>query len=108
MKSLVWTLKWLLRAAIFFTLFAFALNNPNLVQLNFFFGHHWQAPLVLVVLLAFAIGVAVGALGMTPRWWRRRKIRAAHATGLTQQMPNLTTPSPNGAGLGPVSRPHGA
>ncbi|SDM36347.1 Uncharacterized integral membrane protein [Oryzisolibacter propanilivorax] len=63
---------WLLKAAIFFTLFAFALNNQQGTTVHFFFGTHWTAPLVLVVLSAFALGVAVGVLGMVPRWWRHR------------------------------------
>ena len=67
---------WLLKAAIFFTLFAFALNNQHTVDVNFFFGTLWRAPLVLVVLAAFALGLAVGALGMVPRWWKHRV--AAH------------------------------
>ncbi|HZY20470.1 MAG TPA: LapA family protein [Ramlibacter sp.] len=65
-------LMWLLKAAIFFTLFAFALNNQHPATVHFFFGTAWSAPLVLVVLAAFAAGLAVGALGMVPRWWRHR------------------------------------
>ena len=65
-------LTWLLKAAIFFTLFAFALNNQQDVTVHFFFGTYWRAPLVLVVLAVFALGLAVGALGMVPRWWRHR------------------------------------
>ena len=53
-------LMWLLKAAIFFTLFAFALNNQQDATVYFFFGTRWQAPLVLVVLSAFAVGVVVG------------------------------------------------
>lgn len=71
-------LAWLLKAAIFFTLFAFALNNQSLVAVHFFFGQQWQAPLVLVLLLAFAAGVVLGILFMVPRWWRSR--RAARAS----------------------------
>lgn len=63
---------WLLKAAIFFTLFAFALNNQQAVAVNFFFGTFWKAPLVLVVLTAFGIGLALGVLLMMPHWWRRR------------------------------------
>jgi len=73
MKHILWLLKWLLKAAIFFTLFAFALNNQQDVTVNFFFGNQWQAALVLVVLAAFALGVGVGALGMLPWWWRQRQ-----------------------------------
>ena len=69
-------LMWLLKAAIFFTLFAFALNNEQDTTVHFFFGTQWRAPLVLVVLAAFALGLIVGALGMVPRWWKKRK--AAH------------------------------
>ena len=65
-------LLWLLKAAIFFTLFAFALNNQQDATVHFFFGTQWRAPLVLVVLTAFSAGLAVGVLGMVPRWWRHR------------------------------------
>jgi putative membrane protein len=70
---------WLLKAAIFFTLFAFALNNQQTVSVYFFFGTMWQAPLVLVVLAAFASGLALGIFVMMPRWWKKRKT-AKHAT----------------------------
>ena len=76
---------WLLKAAIFFTLFAFALNNQHQVDVNFFFGAMWRAPLVLVVLAAFALGLAIGALGMVPRWWKHRvAARRAHQEMATQ------------------------
>ena len=48
MKQLVWLLKWLLKAAIFFALFAFALNNQQDATVHFFFGTQWRTPLVLV------------------------------------------------------------
>lgn len=70
---------WLLKAAIFFTLFAFALNNQHEATVHFFFGTFWRAPLVLVVLAAFAAGLVIGALGMVPRWWKRRHATAAPA-----------------------------
>ncbi len=72
MKQLLWLLKWMLKAAIFFTLFAFALNNQQDATVHFFFGTQWRAPLVLVVLTAFAAGVVIGVLGMVPRWWKHR------------------------------------
>ena len=74
MKNLMWLLQWILKAAIFFTLFAFALNNQDDAVVHFFFGTQWRAPLVLVVLAAFTCGVAVGVLGMVPRWWRQRRL----------------------------------
>jgi putative membrane protein len=77
MKPIAWLFKWLLKAAIFFTLFAFALNNQSDVTVRFFFGRQWNAPMVLVVLGAFAAGLTVGILGMVPRWWRQRHKTAA-------------------------------
>ena len=73
---------WLLKAAIFFTLFAFALNNQQTVAVYFFFGTLWQAPLVLVVLAAFSCGLALGVFVMMPRWWKKRKV-AHHALSST-------------------------
>jgi putative membrane protein len=85
---------WLLKAAIFFTLFAFALNNQQDATVHFFFGTQWRAPLVLVVLTAFAAGVSVGVLGMVPRWWRHRTIaRRAQSVNVVPAAPNTTAVS---------------
>ena len=64
-------LSWLLRAFIFFSLFAFALNNQQPVTVHWFFGVQWQAPMVIIVLAIFAAGCAVGVLAMLPGLWRR-------------------------------------
>lgn len=66
-------LVWLLRAFLFFALFAFALNNSQEVQVRWFFGHDWHSPLVIVVLMAFGLGCAVGVLAMVPAWWKHRR-----------------------------------
>jgi putative membrane protein len=73
MNQLTWLLKWILRAAIFFALLAFALNNQQAVTVNLFFGHDWTAPMVLVVLAAFALGLSAGVLAMLPRWFKQRR-----------------------------------
>ena len=77
-------LSWLLKAAIFFVVFAFALNNQDAVRLHLFFGAYWDAPLVLVVLAALVLGLALGVAVMTPLWLRaRRAARAAAAVTAT-------------------------
>jgi putative membrane protein len=102
----MWLLQWILKAAIFFTLFAFALNNQEDATVHFFFGTQWRAPLVLVVLAAFALGVAVGVLGMVPRWWRQRRV-ARQAQPLAQTgakaVPDPSANPPPSA----VEPPHG-
>jgi uncharacterized integral membrane protein len=69
MRALVW----LLRALVFFTLFAFALNNQQDAVVRWFFGVEWRAPMVIVVLVAFAAGCAFGVVAMMPSWWRQRR-----------------------------------
>lgn len=66
-------LSWLLKAALFFVVFAFALNNLDDVQVHFFFGHTWQAPMVLVVLAALIVGVVLGVLLILPLWLKARQ-----------------------------------
>jgi lipopolysaccharide assembly protein A len=65
---------WLVRALVFFVLFAFALNNQHVVGVHWFFGHQWQAPMVFVVLVAFAVGCAFGVFAMVPSWWKHRRV----------------------------------
>jgi lipopolysaccharide assembly protein A len=70
---------WLFRAFVFFALFAFALNNRHEATVRWFFGWEWRAPMVFVVLGAFAIGCACGVVAMVPRWWKQRR-RVARVT----------------------------
>lgn len=57
-------LVWLFRVALFFVLFAFALNNLEEASLRWFFGYEWRTPMIVVVLVTFACGCIVGALAM--------------------------------------------
>ncbi len=66
-------LSWLVRGFLFFTLFAFALNNQHPTTVHFFFGTQWTSPLVIVVLVAFALGCASGVVAMLPGWWKHRR-----------------------------------
>ena len=85
---------WLLKSAIFFTLFAFALNNQQDASVHFFFVTQWRAPLVLVVLTAFAAGLVVGVLGMVPRWWRHRAEAVRAQAALAALAPAAPTGTP--------------
>jgi uncharacterized integral membrane protein len=75
-------LSWLFRAAVFFVLFAFALNNQHEAQLKWFFGFEFRAPMVLMVLVVFAAGAVFGVLAMTPNWWRQRRRLPANASAV--------------------------
>lgn len=93
MKHILKLLRWLFKAAVFFTLFAFALNNQHDSTVHFFFGNQWRAPLVLVVLATFSAGVAVGVLGMLPGWWQRRRDAKALAAATPENLPVPPTPT---------------
>jgi putative membrane protein len=95
MNNLMWLLKWVLKAVIFFALFAFALNNQQDATVRFFFGTEWRAPQVLVVLAAFAAGLAVGVLAMVPRWWKQRSAAARAKQQLASDSQSSSTLSPH-------------
>jgi putative membrane protein len=100
-------LVWLFRGAIFFTLFAFALNNQQEAGVRWFFGQEWRAPMVFIVLGAFALGCAVGVFAMVPSWWRHRRVARRHAPVIkagpelpvTSASPEITVPHPPRDGL---------
>ncbi len=66
-------LNWLLRAIFFLILFGFAVKNDQPVVLRYFFGYEWQASLVLILLLFFAVGTGVGALSVLGNIFRQRR-----------------------------------
>jgi uncharacterized integral membrane protein len=98
---------WLFRAFIFFTLFAFALNNQQPTSVHWFFGVEWRAPMVIVVLAAFAAGCAIGVLAMVPTWWRHRRLARRQAPVATPpaETPAATVPPSD---FGPVLPPRDA
>jgi lipopolysaccharide assembly protein A len=89
-------LVWLFRAAIFFTLFAFALNNQQESGIRWFFGQEWRAPMVFIVLAAFALGCAFGVFAMVPSWWKHRRVARKHAPVIeaNRSDPAAMTPAP--------------
>jgi putative membrane protein len=86
-------LTWLIRGFIFFSLFAFALNNQQDTTVHWFFGAQWRAPLVIVVLAAFGIGLALGVLAMMPRWWRHRRMSQRQARTPPAPTPAVADPA---------------
>ena len=100
-------LTWLVRAAVFFTLFAFALNNQHEADVHWFFGREWRTQMVFIVLAAFALGCAFGVFAMVPSWWRHRRVARKHAPVVAAQIeapettltPDSTLPHPPRDGL---------
>lgn len=90
-------LAWAFRALVFFALFAFALNNQHDATVHWFFGRQWQAPMIFIVLAAFALGCAFGVFAMVPSWWRHRRVatrqREETAPTPATTFPVATTPA---------------
>lgn len=88
---------WLVRAALFFVLFAFAINNQHEVQLKWFFGLETRLPMVILVLALLGAGCLIGVLAMLPNWWRqRRRAHALRARQAQSVVPTPPTPTPAG------------
>ena len=99
MQALARVLRWLLKAAVFFTLFAFALNNQQDAIVHFFFGQQARLPMALIVLISFAIGLAVGVLGMLSTLWRKPAARPPVADELLTDRAPLSATQDDRHGL---------
>jgi uncharacterized integral membrane protein len=55
-------LRWVVGSVLFLALLFLSLQNSELVTLKFYHWWSWQAPLIFIVLIAFAAGVAAGLL----------------------------------------------
>jgi uncharacterized integral membrane protein len=65
---------WVIRALLFFALLGLAIKNSGTVLLRFFFGQEWNAPVSLVILVVFTLGVAVGVTAAIS-FSRRRSVK---------------------------------
>ena len=54
-------------------LLGFAVKNDQPVTLRYFFGYEWQSSLVIVLLIFFAAGAAIGVLAMLASVLRQRR-----------------------------------
>lgn len=69
MKLLIW----LLRVALFVVLLGFAVKNSSVVTLHFFLDAAWRLPLVIVMLIFFSAGAAVGLSAALGVFLRQRR-----------------------------------
>lgn len=78
MKVLVW----LVRGIVFIAVFGLAVKNSGPVDLRFYLDSAWQAPLSVVILVAFAAGVAVGLTAVVMMVVRQgRELRRLRSRG---------------------------
>jgi len=93
-------LRWIIVAVVFIALLYLSLQNSEKATLRFFNVAQWEAPLVVVVFIAFACGVAAGLLA-----------GALRAARLKRQVNKLrreqrgSDPAPLPAGAAPGTTP---
>jgi putative membrane protein len=87
-------LRWIVGAALFLALLLLSLQNSELVTLKFYHWWSWQAPLIFIVLIAFAVGVAAGLLAGALRVARLKRQLARLRR---ERLRHDVAPAPHGA-----------
>jgi putative membrane protein len=62
---------------LFIFLLGFALKNNTTVELHYYLGYTWQAPLSLLMLITFSCGVLLGIIACISVLIRERRRRMA-------------------------------
>ena len=81
---------WTIRLVVFVLLVAFGAKNVEPVTLRFYFDLAVQAPLILIMFGAFALGALFGILAVVPKVVRQRR----QISALKRQPPGAEEPPP--------------
>ena len=95
MRFVLWTLK----LALFLVVLSFAVKNTDIVAVRYYLGYQWQAPLVLVLLAFFCLGVLIGIVSSLSHMLRQRRTIVAlrrELSGRSRAVPPV--PSDGAAG----------
>jgi uncharacterized integral membrane protein len=65
--------RWVVLLIVFLALLFLALQNSDLVTVRFYHWFSWEAPLILLLLIAFALGVGAGLLAGLMRYVRVKR-----------------------------------
>ena len=88
-------LRWILLPLVFLFFVTLAVKNTDVVAIRYFLGKEWRAPLILVLLVFFAVGAALGFFAALPTIVRQRRLIAARKRELElQSLPPATPPQP--------------
>jgi uncharacterized integral membrane protein len=73
MKNITRYLGLALKLLVFLLVLGFALKNSHSIQFNGYLGQVWQAPLIVMLGLAFVLGALTGVLALLPSIFRLRR-----------------------------------
>jgi lipopolysaccharide assembly protein A len=86
MRRLLGLIKTAVGVTIFLLLLGFAVKNSDSVAMRYFLGLEWHAPLVLMLLVFFTAGAALGIAASLMIMVRQRR----EIVGLKREVRNLT------------------
>ena len=66
-------LSWFFKIILFLLLLGFAVKNTETAVLHYYLGYEWQAPLVLILLVFFCAGAAVGVIASLSYIFRQKR-----------------------------------
>lgn len=72
MNRVLTLLIWVLRLLVFIALFGLAVKNSGPMELRFYFDQAWTAPVSVVVLASFALGILIGLTAVVGLLIRRK------------------------------------
>lgn len=71
----------MLKTVLFIFLLGFAVKNSEVVTLRYYLGYEWSMPLILVILIFFAIGASLGvAASLTYLFRQQRELLSLRVT----------------------------
>ena len=77
--------RWVVGLTVFVALLFLSLQNAALVTVRFYHWFSWEAPLIFLLLIAFALGVGAGLLAGLMRYVRVKRqlsrLRREHRRG---------------------------
>jgi lipopolysaccharide assembly protein A len=73
MKNITHYLGLLAKLLVFLLVLGFALKNSHGVTFYSYLGYVWQAPLIVMLGLAFVLGALTGLLALLPTLFRMRR-----------------------------------
>ncbi|MBI1284780.1 MAG: DUF1049 domain-containing protein [Thiobacillus sp.] len=86
MKNITRYLGLALKLLVFLLVLGFALKNSHTVTFYSFLDYMWQAPLIVMLGLAFVLGALTGVLALLPTLFRLRRESARTASAATADM----------------------
>jgi uncharacterized integral membrane protein len=94
MKKLTRYLGLAAKLLVFLLVLGFALKNSHTVIFYSYLGYVWQAPLIIMLGLAFVLGTLTGVLALLPTLFRLRRELARKPQSTEADPITLTTDMP--------------